>query len=226
MAEMRPVRAFVTEGGEQGPPPLLILALLDESGSMAPQRKDVIGGFNTFLSDQQAQPGECRLAIVKFNTLWSVLTTVTPIAEVPPLTEQTYTPGGGTALFDAMAEAVRLADADKQPEERVLCLVVTDGEENASKETTLEQLRSIIKEREGRGDWTFTYMGADPAAFVAQGFASAAMNTTKYDAAQPMASFAVASAATSGLRGQSIGRTDAFYGGVADAKPDAEPEKA
>lgn len=221
--QIRPVRAFESEGGVDGPKPMLILTILDESGSMGDKRSDVIGGFNTFLGDQQAQPGDCRMAIVKFNTVWSVLTKITPLAEIAPLTQKTYTPGGGTALFDAIAEGVRLADADKQPDERVLCLIVTDGEENASKETTQAQLLAIIKEREARGDWTFTYMGADPSKFAREGYVSSVSNSARYDPAAPAVAFASVSRATSGLRGQSVGRTDSFY---ADPPPPPVEAKA
>ncbi len=34
--------------------------ILDRTGSMAPIRDDTIGGFNTFLREQKAQPGRRR----------------------------------------------------------------------------------------------------------------------------------------------------------------------
>lgn len=208
--QIRPVRAFETPGDT--PLPMLVLVILDESGSMADKRADVIGGYNTFLADQQKQEGDCRLTLLKFNTQWSVVTKPTPLAEIPPLDEKGYTPGGGTALFDAIAEGVYVVDAAKQPTERVLVLIVTDGEENASKETTKEQLLAIIKEREGRGDWTFAYMGAEPEKFTKEGYVSASMNSAKYDQNNPVVAFAAMSRSTSGLRGQTVSRTDAFYG--------------
>lgn len=208
--EIRPVRAFAVEGAEGLPQPLLVLTVIDESGSMAPKRKDVIGGFNTFLADQQAQPGACRMILVKFNTEKSVAFKATPLENVQPLTEATYTPGGGTALFDAVAEAVRLADADKDPDERVLCLILTDGEENSSKETTRDQLLAIIKEREGRGDWTFTYMGADPEKFAKEGYVTVA-SAAQYTPNAPAVAFAAMSRSTTEFRMSSARRTEAFY---------------
>src|SRR6266478_5360792 len=129
--QIRPVRAFETPGDT--PMPLLILFCIDESGSMGNKREDVIGGFNTFLTDQMEQPGDCRLAVVKFNNGWSVMTPEPLVlADVKPLSPKTYTPAGGTALFDAIAEGVRVVDRAKRSDERVLCIIVTDGEENAS----------------------------------------------------------------------------------------------
>ena len=140
----------------------LINVILDQSGSMELKKGDVIGGFNRFLDEQKAQPGECRLSLVTFSTEKTVIHAALPIADVPPLTAATYAPGGMTALLDALAEGVRLADKHKQAAERVLCLVITDGEENSSRETTLVQAREIIKAREALGDWTFTYLGISP----------------------------------------------------------------
>ena len=60
------------------------------------------------------------------------------LENVAQLTELDYTPGGSTALFDTIAEVVRFAGKDKTEEERVICVIMTDGEENSSKETTKE----------------------------------------------------------------------------------------
>ena len=81
---------------------------------------------------------------------------------VAPLTGRDYTPGGGTALYDAIAEGVRLADKDKTEEERVVCVIMTDGEENSSKETTKQQVKDIISSHEASGDWNFLYIGENP----------------------------------------------------------------
>lgn len=59
---------------------------------------------------------------------------------------------------------------------KVLCVIVTDGLENSSTETSPEQLAAIIAEREQRG-WTFIYMGANQDAWAtgqAAGFSGSA----------------------------------------------------
>ena len=78
------------------------------------------------------------------------------------MTSNSYKPGGGTALYDAIAEGVRIADKDKSEEERVICVIMTDGEENSSRETTKEQVRNIISGYEAKGEWTFLYIGENP----------------------------------------------------------------
>lgn len=189
---------------------ILINVILDRSGSMGPRQADVIGGFNQFLQDQRQAPGRARMILTQFNTEVTPPTPAVPIAEVLPLTPATYTPGGNTALFDAIAQTVGRADAEKQPGERVLCLIVTDGEENSSRETTLEQVRTIIREREGRGDWTFAYLGAAPDRWAAETGMSAG-SSAAFCLAEPRASFAVASEATRRLRASSRASTRTFF---------------
>jgi len=165
-----------------------ILMVLDESGSMGSKRQDVIGGFNTFIQEQRQDSSPCRVSLIKFNTRPTHVFDAKPLVEVPLLDEKSYCPGGNTALFDAVAEAVRLADQHRQPEERVLCVVMTDGEENSSKETSGDQVKQIIASREAQGDWTFVYIGASPDAWAHE-MGLSAHNVAGYDAQAPAGAF-------------------------------------
>lgn len=189
----------------------LLLVVLDESGSMDTKRSDVIGGYNRFLEEQKAVADECRVSLVKFNTLYTTVYDAADIAAASPLTTSTYTPAGMTALLDAVAQSVRLADAKKMPDERVICLVITDGEENSSRETTRVQVEHIIKDRESRGDWTFTYLGISPENWHKTGVVTSSANAAAYNAHQPLASFQALSNSTSRLRASAASRTSSFY---------------
>jgi len=107
--------------------------------------------------------------------------------------------GGNTALFDAVAETVRLADKDKLEDERVLVLVMTDGQENSSRETTREQVQAIIAERTARGSYTFAYIGENPDRWARE-TGTSVRNTTHYNHADPRASFDIARRATTAYR--------------------------
>jgi Mg-chelatase subunit ChlD len=169
----------------------LLVAILDESGSMGTKRQDVIGGFNTFLTDQKKlEADDLSMVLAKFNTVVTTVHRGVPIADVQPLTLETYVPGGMTALFDAIAQAVRLADAETF--DRAICLVITDGLENSSRETSKEQVVEIIKAHEGKGNWSFVYLGEDPQRWARETGASV-RNTAQYQHSDPRASFATAS---------------------------------
>jgi hypothetical protein len=169
----------------------LICAILDESGSMQTKVQDVIGGWNAFLEKQQGvEADEATLILTKFNTVVSVVFNGLPIAQVPKLDAKTYTPGGMTALYDAFAESIRWAD--KVSFDRAICLVITDGLENSSRETSREQVQAIIKERTDRGTWSFVYLGEDPQRWAKE-TGTAAGNVAQYQHGDPRASFAAAS---------------------------------
>ncbi|CAG2112985.1 unnamed protein product [Medioppia subpectinata] len=118
---------------------------------------------------------------------------------VPELTAHNYLPGGMTALYDAIAEGVRLADRDKTNDERVICVIMTDGEENSSRETTKEQVRHIISGYEAKGDWTFVYIGENPERWSRDAGMSAT-NAINYDHINTRNNYTNATSAVSQFR--------------------------
>jgi uncharacterized protein YegL len=149
-----------------------IVVVVDKSGSMRSKQNDAIGGFNGFVEDQRKVPGEANLTLIMFDTTYNVCYTGKPIAGVEALDTNTYRPGGGTALNDALARGIietgkRLADMpeDSRPN-KVICVVITDGEENSSKEHTKEQVQEMVRHQEGKYGWAFIYLGAGVDAFA------------------------------------------------------------
>ena len=104
-----------------------------------------------------------------------------------------------TALYDAIAEGVRLADKDKTPEERVIVVIMTDGEENSSRETTKQQVKDIISGYEAKGDWTFLYIGENPERWTKEAGMSSSHGIS-YDHNQPQQSYHRANFAVSNFR--------------------------
>lgn len=142
--------------------------ILDRTGSMESIREDTIGGFNGFLREQQAQPSPATLTLVQFDSQdpYEVLQKFTPIGQVPPLTPATYVPRASTPLFDAIGRgindlAARLdAMGAEQRPARIVFVIVTDGQENASQEFTGEKVRAMLDERRKAG-WQFVFLSAD-----------------------------------------------------------------
>lgn len=149
-----------------------ILAVLDISGSMATIAADAIGGFNTFLKDQQAIEGEARLTVVLFDDQYQVLYAATPLAEAQPLTAQTFVPRGGTALMDAIGRTLQVEGARIEAEgwaEKVIVCITTDGGENQSKEFTAPMVRELVTAAEAKG-WVFVFLAANQDAFATAKF--------------------------------------------------------
>lgn len=140
--------------------------VLDSSGSMSKIREDTIGGFNTFLADQREQPGRASVTLYDFDSGVTQVYEGRAIGDAPDLDEETYTPGGQTALHDAITTAITETDAHirqlpkKVRPRTVVVVVLTDGHENAS-ETPQERVRELVEEYREEHDWEFLFIGAN-----------------------------------------------------------------
>ena len=79
-----------------------IAYILDRSGSMESHSQAAINGYNEFLQQQKAVPGQANLSLVLFSSRCHVPETSTPLSEVPELNSETYKTQGQTALLDAI----------------------------------------------------------------------------------------------------------------------------
>lgn len=138
-----------------------INVILDKSGSMQSVLTDTIGGFNTWLENQKKAKGKQSLTLTLFDTQISTPVLDQDITSVAPLTEQTYIPGGMTALLDAIGKTINKVEAKAK---KVLVVILTDGFENSSREYTRDAIKELIKGRELAG-WTFAYLGASQDGF-------------------------------------------------------------
>ena len=143
-----------------------ITFVLDSSGSMSAIEDDTKGGFNAFLEDQRDEEGSATVTLYDFNTNVDLVYQEYPIEEAPKLDDDNYTPGGSTALHDAIYTAVtETADRLSQKEpanqpDNVIVVVLTDGKENAS-ETQQERVREQVEYRRKEFDWEFLFIGAN-----------------------------------------------------------------
>jgi len=133
-----------------------IVCLLDQTGSMVSKWKDTIGGFNVFLKEQKAQKGELRFSLTLFNSLEIEKRYVDKdIQKVEKLTEKNYVPIGATPLWDAIGQTIQELKQKKD----LLFIIITDGEENMSKEYTSTSVKNLMKDKEKKQGWKFMYLG-------------------------------------------------------------------
>ena len=144
-----------------------IVCVLDKSGSMSSIKDDTIGSFNSFLKEQQELPGTAIMSVMLFDDEYEMLHNGDNIQSVEPLTEKTYRPGGTTALYDAVGIAITKAEKRYKcgKSKRVLVAIITDGQENASKEYNKCQMMELIKKCKDDYEWEFLYLSASPSAF-------------------------------------------------------------
>ena len=146
-----------------------ISVILDRSGSMESIRDDVIGGFNAFLDEQQALEGSATLTLVQFDSQnpYEVLANFQLIGTVQPLSRELFVPRASTPLLDAMGRGINDLEATlakmKEGERpaKVIFLIVTDGQENSSREFSRKQITEMIAKHEKEHAWQFVYISAD-----------------------------------------------------------------
>ena len=144
-----------------------ITMVLDRSGSMEHIKGDVIGGFNKFLKEQQAIPGEATMTLVQFDDIYEVVYEGKKLQEASLLDNTVYQPRGWTALLDAIGKTIdrtgkRLSDMpeDQRPE-KVIFVIQTDGYENASKEFSNDIIMAMIIYQKNVYNWEFVFLGAN-----------------------------------------------------------------
>lgn len=194
------------------PKKTLIAALLDRTGSMIESKEATEKGFDEMINGQKQEPGECIVTLGQFDRHGNapILTRVysnLPIHQVPKLDIQ---PRGMTPLLDAIGEFVVTIGKELAglPEENrpgvVICLIMTDGEENSSYEWNLEGVKKIVEQQTQDYGWHFMFIGANidgMAAGASMGIAAAA--SASYNAADDAAvmdAYSNVSRNVSGLR--------------------------
>lgn len=146
---------------------LKIVFIIDESGSMQGSNSDVIGGFNGFIEKQKAEnTGKITVSLYKFNNLVTRVISNKPAAKVRTLTNEDYSPSGFTALYDAIGQAIHETDKnlsglpEKERPDKVMVVIITDGQENASKEFSATAIKSAISTHEELLHWSFIFLGS------------------------------------------------------------------
>ena len=161
---------------------VLVNVILDKSGSMNSKVQDVIGGFNLYISELAKEPAvEYGFTLTLFDTAVAMKYNSVPLAQVAKLDESSYRPSGNTALLDAIGNTVQTVNSAGF--DKIITVIMTDGEENSSREWTLQGIRELVRSKESVGNWTFVFLGANLDAFT-QGtnLGMATLNSVRYDA--------------------------------------------
>ena len=185
-----------------------IAVLLDRSGSMGDIKDDAIGGFNCFLKEQKAAGANATLTLVQFDTeSTDVVHESMPILEVPDLNHQTFQPRGGTPLLDALGQMIDstgralAAIPEANRPNKVVFVVITDGQENSSHQHTKASVKERIDHQSSHYNWQFVFLGANQDAFDEAGAVGIAMgNAANFAPARMQAAFAATAANVASYR--------------------------
>lgn len=202
-----------------------IVCILDRSGSMSHLTNKTIEGYNTFLTDQKAQPGKANWTLCLFdggNYGWKsdhkpyeIIHDAVEINSIPELTKDTYIANGGTALFDALGKTIThvYEKVKNDPTVKVIFMIITDGEENESQEFKgpegQKRIAEMVKERQDKDKWAFIFLGANIDSFSASGgLGMSAGNTMNFSASDAGMDFAYSNISKSTTMYRSFSKSD------------------
>jgi uncharacterized protein YegL len=158
----------------------LINYIVDESGSMGGIADQVRTGFVEYVGElKKNAEGDISLTLTTFNTVTTTPYVAKPIKEISSID---YQPGGMTALYDAISSTIKKVESQVDDNTNVITVIMTDGFENSSRESTEKDVNNLITAKQATGRWTFVFLGADQDAWAtARGLGLSAGNVMSYD---------------------------------------------
>ena len=138
-----------------------IVIIIDESGSMTSMGREPVESLNSFIEEQKVAENadDSRLSVWKFNTVAVQLLDNVPIKTAEKITD--YSPGGMTALYDTIYQAIEKKRAESSVKRDVTVLIISDGINNVHIKRNKYELDILIKLMETKYNWKFIYLGAN-----------------------------------------------------------------
>ena len=146
---------------------LHIAIVLDQSSSMSFVKDETINGFNeqvqTIKKNAKTRDGKTTVSLVLFNNSVNIAVKLEDSTVLKELSSEQYRLDYGTAMLDAIGATMLMFDkeVDDNENNRYLVIIISDGQENSSREFSYENIAKMINKRQNNGRWTFSYIGAN-----------------------------------------------------------------
>lgn len=137
---------------------------------MYSKQEEYTTAYNKFLDSQREIQAtddnpDPKYTLIKFATELEILKN-SKISEAEALNSKNYSPSGSTALYDAIGCTVSAYKNEKFNN----LVILTDGEENASRIYHQKQIKKLIEKIQGDDfGWTVDYLAANQDAFASGG---------------------------------------------------------
>ena len=152
---------------KKGEPKTYVHMLLDDSVSMQSRRGAAIQMFNEQVDAvrDMCAGQSIKVSLIKFSSHVSdPLYWDADVLKLEKIDEAVYNPdGASTRLMDGIGVSIAKLNALSDIADdnvSVLFMIVTDGEENDSREFDKAKILDLIGAQEKTGRWTFTFLGA------------------------------------------------------------------
>lgn len=134
-----------------------IVVLLDRSGSMQSNKADHEGGLRSFVERQKQLVGQVYFTFIQFDDQ-NPFEVMYDSVSLDSVKDIKLDPRGLTPLRDAIARTI--SHINNHPKRDVIFLIVSDGQENASKEFSQDQIRKMVLDKKEAG-WQFLFVGTN-----------------------------------------------------------------
>lgn len=145
---------------------VFISVVLDESGSMQIGKEAIVSGMNEQIQTLKRKFNvdlvEPVVSFVKFSDNVHPLYEGKTINDLSEFEPKAYSPNGSTALYDSVGYTIDMMqklDGINDEGNSALLIIITDGEENASRKFNSSQIAEKIQSLNKTGKWTVTYLG-------------------------------------------------------------------
>ena len=156
-----------------------ILFILDSSGSMQILRNEPIQSMKSFYNAQKETGKEFLSTFITFNDHVNFIHKNMKGSEIN-IKNEDFIPAGMTALLDAIGTGIEFQRNIKP--KNVICVILTDGRENASKIYKTSEIKDLTKKMETENGWKFIYLGANQDSFdVSETLGINPNNSANYD---------------------------------------------
>jgi len=140
--------------------------LLDRTGSMEPIWSEALSSVNAYADGLASLDGGPRvnadITLAVFDAQdglqFDVLRKDIDAGDWKDVTMNEVNPRGMTPLYDAIGRIVSLAETDKP--EKAIIVIMTDGEENSSRELTKTAAKAALDRVRAKG-WEVVFLGAE-----------------------------------------------------------------
>lgn len=142
---------------------LSVYILLDRTGSMQVRWVEALSSVNAYVEKLAKDKAKAAVTLALFDRhangpQFDVIRDKQSPADWKPVSDADATPRGDTPLYDAVGKLVNLAEQENS--EKAVLVVMTDGQENSSREMTRESAKAALERCKRRG-WQVVFLGAD-----------------------------------------------------------------
>lgn len=136
--------------------------LIDRSGSMASLWEEAVSSVNAYVKKLAEDKVDTGVTIAVFDGQdgldFQVLRDRIIPSTMNPITSSEASPRGYTPLYDATMKLIGMAEAGNY--DKVAIIIMTDGEENASRETNHAAVRAKLDACRAK-NWQVIFLGAN-----------------------------------------------------------------